>query len=140
MNKKIMIIDDNEEYLEEMADMLEARLYDILLFSDPLEALEKINTVDPDLVIVDLKMNGISGFKLAGMIKKSPEIVHAPVIAMTGYYTRPEDSIFLSACGIDKCLIKPLDPEELIEEIEKTLEQYNKKNKEVYYGRNLDVR
>jgi CheY-like chemotaxis protein len=78
---------------------------------------------DPDLVIVDLKMDKKSGFDLAGEISRRPETSHIPVVAMTGHYWPGRHDSLMQVVGIRRCLTKPVDPAELMKVIGEVLEQ-----------------
>lgn len=126
--KKIMIIDDDIEFLGEITETLKENSCEVESFSDGNEALKRINELIPDVVLLDLKMKNLSGFQIADLLKSSSEFIHAPIIAMTGYYTRDEDSMLMSVCGIEKYLLKPFNVDKLMEEIEKVINGETPKN------------
>lgn len=116
--KKIMIVDDDREFLEELTEILTLNGYDTMAFSDSTLAMKKFYDIKPDLILLDLKMNKKSGFQIADELKHSPETAHVPIIAITGYYTEKEHASLMNIYGIKSCLIKPFDPQELIRKIE----------------------
>ena len=116
--KKILVVDDNEEFLDELREMLELSGYAPLATTDSITVLDQVRMAQPDLVLLDLKMQRKSGFQVADELKKCPETVHIPIIAMTGYYTDEEYAQLINSCGIRKCLKKPFNPLDVIAEIE----------------------
>ena len=121
--KKIMIVDDDIEFLEELKEMLTLSGYDIAAFSDGATALKMVNKIQPDVILLDLKMKGLSGFEVADEIKHSSRTAHIPVIAVTAHYTEKEQASLMNICGIEACLIKPTDPLAVIEKIEAVLKR-----------------
>ena len=116
--KKIMVVDDDKEFLEEITDLLASAGYETAAFSDGLLAIDNIDSIKPNLILLDLKMKGKNGFQVADElinIKKQTEI---PIIAMTGYFTKEEHRFLMRVCGIKHCLLKPFNPLDIISKIE----------------------
>ncbi|MDP3790161.1 MAG: response regulator [Candidatus Omnitrophota bacterium] len=121
MAKKIMIVDDDKEFAEEMKELLTQGGYEADIFRDGASAMEAVNKVQPDLILLDLKMTGKNGFQVASELKYNPDAAHIPIIAMTGYYTQQEHAVLIKVCGIKTCLIKPFQPLDVISKIEEIL-------------------
>ena len=117
-NKKVMIVDDDREFLEELQETLTLSGYDIAIFDNGESALSKGAEVRPDVILLDLKMSGRSGFEIADMLKHNPKTMNIPIIAMTAFYSGEEHRQLMNLCGIKSCLIKPFNPVELIAKIE----------------------
>ncbi len=115
--KKIMIVDDDEELLEEIAETLSVSGYNTITFSNAIKAQSKIVSEKPDLLLLDMKMPGKTGFQLAHELKTFPDTAGIPIIAMTGHYTGKDHKFLMKTCGVDKCVLKPFDPEMIIAEI-----------------------
>ena len=120
--KKILVVDDDKEFLEELKETLILNGYDVVGMSESAPALKIARAVSPDLVLLDLKMNEVSGFEIADGLRRMVETSHVPVIAMTGFYTLKEHSWLMNFCDIKKCLKKPFSPLEVISEIKLALE------------------
>ncbi len=118
--KKVMIIDDDKEFLEELTETLSLSDYEAIMFDSPITALEKILKEKPDVILLDLKMFPISGFEIAHELKYIAGTENIPVIAMTGFYKDGYDSL-MKMCGIKNCLKKPFKPLDVIAQIEKVL-------------------
>jgi len=119
----VMIVDDNREFLEELQETLSLNGYDTTAFSDGASALKMVNKVKPDIILLDLKLDKKSGFRVADELKHLPETTHIPIIAMTGFYTEKEHRILMNTCDIHTCIIKPFSPLDLIEEINEILQE-----------------
>jgi len=121
--KKIMIVDDDNEFLEELKQTLNLSGYDVAAFSDGTSALGIVSRVKPDVILLDLKLRGKSGFQVAYELKSFPETANIPIIAMTAYYTEEEHTELMNMCGIQTCLIKPFDLPDAIAKIEAFLKE-----------------
>jgi CheY-like chemotaxis protein len=119
-NTKILIVDDDKEFLEELGESLELSGYEMTAVHDASLALEVCQKNKPDLILLDLKMPAKSGFQVADEIKHFQDTAHIPIIAMTGYFK--DDYVpLMGLFGITKCLKKPFGVEEVICEIEDAL-------------------
>jgi len=121
--KKIMIIDDDKEFLEEFRETLNLSGYDTWALSDGQSALGVVFIAEPDVILLDLKMKGKSGFQIASELKSFPETAHIPIIAMTAFYTEKEHAELMNRCGIQACLIKPFNPQEAVAKIKAALKK-----------------
>lgn len=120
---KIMIVDDNKEFLEELKETLALSGYDVIALNESIDASETAFKTKPDLILLDLKMTGKTGFKVADELKHFTELKHIPIIAMTGHFTDLEYSLLINICGIKKCLVKPFNPLDVIAQIENLLQE-----------------
>jgi DNA-binding response OmpR family regulator len=120
-NKKIMIVDDDEEFLGELRDMFVSSGYEVNAISDPALALEAVHKISPDVILLDLKMQKMSGFQVADKLRNFSEVNRIPIIAMTAFFVEEEHSLLMKLCGIKNCLKKPFSPTEAIERIEAAL-------------------
>ena len=118
--KKIMIVDDDKEFLEELKEALTLSGYDTATFSDGDSALEMIRKIKPDVILLDLKMNQKSGFQVAYELEHLPD-VRVPIIAMTAFFTEREHAKLMDVCKIQTCLIKPFNLREAISKIKEII-------------------
>jgi CheY-like chemotaxis protein len=119
--KKIMVVDDDKDFLEEVSDMLNGAGYETVTVSDNESVVSVAQEAKPDLILLDLKMPLMSGFEIAGMLKAAIGTSRVPIIATSGFYALKEREFLTTICGIDKFLKKPLSPPDLIKEIKLAL-------------------
>lgn len=124
--KKIMVVDDDKEFLEELTEMLVSSGYEALPVNDSTSVLGVACSAKPDLILLDLKMGGMDGFQVTEALKQAPGTEHIPIIAMTGYFTKDEHPKLVAMCGMDACLIKPFNPLDVICKIEAVLAKEGK--------------
>jgi len=119
MSKHILVVDDDPSILSVFELILSGQDYQVSLASSGEGALEHFKSKGtPDLVIMDFKMPGISGFEAYKRIKAQNPTV--PVFIMTGYTV---DSIVKDAMklGLRGVIFKPFDMEEILQLIKKTI-------------------
>jgi excisionase family DNA binding protein len=106
----ILIIEDDKEFADMLAQFLEAlfpRLRMKIAYN-PFDAGDLLHTFKPDLVMLDLMMEGINGFSICHRIKSSPETASISVIAMTGALT--DDNVNrIVELGAETCFGKPIN-------------------------------
>ncbi len=120
MKRKIIVVDDNKEFLAAIKDVLSLCSYEVIIVDDASLALEVIMKTGPDLILLDLKMPGKSGFQIAHELKDFKEINRVPIIAITGFLNDHYVSL-MRICGIEHCLTKPFNPADIITLIESLL-------------------
>lgn len=119
--KKILIIEDDRNLLNELREFLENRGYEVSSVDNFLRASEFALKKRPDLVILDINLPGISGFDICRDIKEKSNI---PVLMLTSRIGI-EDEIKGLEIGADEYLAKPVDTRMLILRMEKLLNLFN---------------
>jgi CheY-like chemotaxis protein len=121
--KKILIVDDDVDFLEMHSAVLANRGFQVTTARSSKECLEKLEKSRPDVIVLDVMMEQFdSGFKLSQKIKKKyrdlPVLLLTSIGAQTGLeFSNSED--ILKVTGADAFLDKPVSPKVFIEEIEK---------------------
>jgi two-component system cell cycle response regulator len=111
MKPRILLVEDNKELLEVIAEELH-ELYDVLKATDGVHALKLLSTESVQLVISDVMMPVMDGFELCKEIKSSFEFSHIPVILLTAKNTLQAKIEGLSL-GADAYIEKPFETEYL---------------------------
>jgi len=108
----LLFADDNEDMRHMVRDLLRASGHEVSLARDGPSALEEIQRREPDLLILDLMMPGLSGFEVCRRVKDNPFTCHIPVLMLTGEGDI-ERKVEGFEAGADDYLAKPFDPREL---------------------------
>ena len=87
--RKILLIDDHDSVLKLLEAVLEVRNYDVCYASSGAEGLEKAQNEMPDLILLDVMMPGMDGFKVCQALKQSEATKDIPVVFLTA---RGEDT------------------------------------------------
>jgi len=125
-NKKILIVDDDESFVESNKDLLEAYGYEVIVAYDGISGFETAKREKPDLIILDVMMtHSTEGFEIARKIQEVSDLKNMKVLLVSGIskemnlpFKLEPDSTWLP---VDRVLEKPIDPARIIKEIEKTL-------------------
>lgn len=120
----ILIVDDVPDNLSLLSDALDEAGYVVLVATDGLSALERLDYVTPHLILLDAVMPGIDGFETCRRIRALPAARHVPIIFMTGL-TETEHVVRGFEVGGNDYVIKPLQPREVIARIEAQLRSAN---------------
>lgn len=118
--KHILIVDDYPDALDIWAIFLRASGYKVSTAADGASAIEQAERLLPDLIVLDLELPRISGFDVAKRLRSNPDTQSIPLIAATGY-SHLSQLDRARAAGFDQIVVKPCDPDALIEEIERLL-------------------
>lgn len=121
--KKIMVIDDNKEFLEEFQEVLNLLGYDTTTFTNGTSALKMVSKIKPDVILLDLKLKRKSGFHVASQLKRFRKTANIPIIGMTGFYVEEEHAKLMNTVGVKTFLIKPFDSSEAIAKIKAVLKK-----------------
>jgi signal transduction histidine kinase len=108
---RILLVDDSPAYRRVIQTMLGAK-YEFLMMGNAEEALAKVRSFAPDLVISDLVMPGIDGYELCRRLRAEPGLQHVPIIMLTSK-TGDESRITGLEVGADDYLFKPIRQREL---------------------------
>lgn len=119
--KHILIVDDYPDALDIWALYLRSLGYRVSTASDGARALAQAQQLLPDLIVLDLELPRISGVDVARQLRAHPQTRSIPLIAATGYSHQQQLDLAREA-GFDRIVIKPCDPDALVEEIERLLE------------------
>lgn len=116
--KKVLIIDDDRDFCNELKEYLLLSNYDATVINDSKLALDAARAILPDVILLDIKMEDEDGFVVAQKLKGSPETSAIPIIVITGYFNAEEDLNLMKMCGIKYRLNKPVNPVDIISSIE----------------------
>src|SRR5579871_3525073 len=107
MSAKILIVDDTPMNLKLIGDLLTSRGYSVCTAANGEEALAKIASEKPDLVVLDIMMPGLSGYDVCRKIRENPATALLPVVLATSLDPNQERVKGIEA-GADDFLSKPV--------------------------------
>jgi PAS domain S-box-containing protein len=105
----ILIVDDNEQNLKVARLALESEQFDVRTAGDGEQALHVVQTVRPQLILMDIQLPGLDGLEVTQRLKAEPTTRDIVVVAMTAYAMKGDKEKALAA-GCDGYITKPLDP------------------------------
>ena len=119
--KKILIVDDESDFIEIMKARLEKEGYKVEGITDPSEARWVMRSAPPDLVVLDLNMPGQTGFELLTSLPRQIGAKRIFILVFTARHN-PDDEADVMALGADGFFLKATDDRALIEKISELLD------------------
>src|SRR5512141_2052143 len=113
MAKRILVVDDEKHIVRLVQVNLERQGYEVVTANDGKEALEKVESERPDLVVLDVMMPYMDGFEVLQNLRRNPSTRDIPVIMLTAK-AQDQDVFRGWQSGVDCYLTKPFNPMELI--------------------------
>ncbi len=108
MTARVLVVDDIISNVKLLEAKLSAEYFEVATAYNGLECLAKVETVMPDIVLLDVMMPGMDGFEVCRRIKGNPKTAHIPVIMVTAL-DQPSDRVTGLEAGADDFLTKPVD-------------------------------
>ncbi len=120
LKHKVVCIDDSPTILNEIQRFLDQERFEVTAISDPVKASSVIFRLEPDLILLDITMPRINGYKLCGLLRSSHVFDETPIIMVTGN-TGMIDKARAKLAGATDYFTKPFTQEGLMAIIEKHL-------------------
>ncbi len=111
----VLIVDDNDDARIILRKNLECNGYTIQDAFNGADALSKAKDSPPDMIISDILMPEMDGYKLCREFKQNKKLRKIPFIFYTSTYTTPKDEKFAEALGATRFIVKPMEPAKLLE-------------------------
>lgn len=108
MSARVLVVDDILPNVKLLEAKLSSEYYEVLTATSGMEALEKVITESPDIILLDVMMPGMDGFEVCAAIKSNPDVAHIPVVMVTAL-TDSSDRVRGLEAGADDFLSKPLN-------------------------------
>jgi DNA-binding response OmpR family regulator len=118
--KKVLIIDDEADLVETIRFPLELEGFQVLAAYNGEEGLNQARSENPDLILLDLMLPKLDGYKICRLLKFDDRYKHIPIFMLTAK-TQEKDKILGKETGADEYLTKPFDIDELVTKIKSNL-------------------
>jgi len=119
--KQILIVDDDPLIIRMLRSNLEKEGYGVKVANHGLEALEEVKVRKPNLIILDIMMPLLDGFKTARILKFDKRFRDIPIIVLTSRATEGERKIG-EQVGADEYLFKPFRPPQVLSVVKRYLD------------------
>lgn len=110
--RRFLVVDDNRDAADSFGALLQLLGADVAVVYGGHEALERVDSYRPEIVILDLGMPGMDGYQLAQHLREHPACAQATLIALTGW-GQEQDRQRTAAAGFAHHLVKPVDLDRL---------------------------
>lgn len=121
MSKKILIVDDEADIVETLKFMAETNGYKCYCAYDGEEGLAKAKEIVPDLIILDVMMPKINGFKICRLLKYDKKYKDIKILMITAR-SQDSDKLIGEETGADEYITKPFEINDVMTKIQKYLE------------------
>ncbi len=115
---KILIAEDDPLNMKLFRDLLEVKNFDVICVTDGNKVISQMVKYKPNLVLMDIRLNDVSGLDIIEDIKENPEISDIPVIALTAFAMKNDKERMLSS-GFKYYMPKPISIDNFFEVINK---------------------
>lgn len=112
MTSTVLIVDDEFSGRQTLESVLEGDGYNIEMAENGMQALEKVKIIQPDVILLDVMMPGMTGFEVCQRIRSDPQVAEIPIIVLTALDDR-ESLLNALKAGADDFITKPFDRYEL---------------------------
>lgn len=120
MPKKILVIDDEIDFINILTMRLKATGYETVAALDGRDGLDKARRLNPDLIILDIMMPKMDGYEVCRLLKFDEKYKSIPIIMLTAK-TQVVDKTMGGAVGADDYITKPFESDELIKKVKSIL-------------------
>ena len=117
---RILLVDDEPDLVQMVSTRLKAAGYEISTAYDGQEALEKVKESRPDLMILDLMLPKLDGYKVCRLLKFDERTRGIPILIFTAR-AQVEDVTLATECGADAYLTKPFEAKVLLSKLQELL-------------------
>jgi len=122
---RILIVDDNEDSRVILKKTLEYDRHTVEAACNGEEALNKAGLSLPDMIISDILMPGMDGFRLCHELKQHEKLQKIPLILYTATYVDPKDKKLAMSLGASRFILKPIETDEFLKIIHNVFQEYN---------------
>ncbi len=120
-SKKILIVDDDKDFLKALKIVLEDKGYSIVTATDGAQALELARTESPNLILLDIMLPGMNGFKVCRFLKFDENYKDIPIIIISAKSDQ-EDKRLGKQMGAELYITKPFENGELLQAIKQLIQ------------------
>ena len=118
--KKILIVDDEQEIVESLKFVLEASDFTCYCAYNGEDGLRLAKEIIPDLIILDVMMPKINGYKISRLLKYDAKYKNIPILMVTAR-SQEEDKLIGEETGADEYITKPFELDEVVKKVEEYL-------------------
>lgn len=126
MAKKILVVDDEKELVKAIQIRLERAGYEIIIANDGEEGLEKAKRCKPDLIILDVMLPKMDGYKVCRLLKFDEKYKNIPIIMLTAR-AHESDAKISAEVGADMYITKPFDHQVVLSNVQRLMKNIDDK-------------
>jgi DNA-binding response OmpR family regulator len=120
--KKILVVDDEVDLVKTIQFALEAEGYKVLVSYNGEDALNQSRKENPDLILLDLMLPKLDGYKVCRLLKFDEQYKHIPILMLTAKTQQKDRSLGMET-GANEYITKPFDMDELMGKVKAYLKE-----------------
>lgn len=124
----MLVVDDDPQVLKLLRVNFELEGFEVMSAVNGEEALEMVGRDTPDVVVCDVMMPGIDGLEVVRRLRAHPDTVSLPLVVVSAKAQRADVRVGITL-GADEYVTKPFDPAELIEIVQRLLDERSKRDR-----------
>ncbi len=125
MAKKILLVDDDPDFVEAVTMILESKHYKVAAAYGGIEGVQKAKTENPDLIVLDVMMPDKDGYAVCKELKANPPLDRIPILLLTAVASHVPTTRYTQQMGLeteaDDYVEKPVEPDVLVKRVETLL-------------------
>ena len=116
MNKRVLVVEDQEDLRGILRDLLTSSGYEMLEAADGQAGVDKAKAEKPDLILMDIQMPVMDGYDATRQIKADPDLKPIPIVAVSSFAMKGDEEK-ARAAGCDHYITKPYSPMQLLKTV-----------------------
>jgi len=122
MRKRVLVVEDDTEMVDLLRFNLQKAGFAIATATDGIEALKKVRSLAPDLILLDLMLPELDGFSVCEILRQDPDTASIPIIMLTALSNELARMTGL-ASGANDYFSKPFSPRQLVSRVKDLLDR-----------------
>ena len=135
----ILVVDDNTYIVDGLVAILKKKGYDTVTANSGMETLKKLESLSPDLILLDISMEPMNGWETLGKIRENPASSKIPVIIFSAR-KRLEEEMKASTLEADAVIAKPINTRLLLEAIDGLLKRKQDETGNHFNGKEILIK
>jgi len=127
MSIKILLADDSITIQKVVGIIFGSEEYSLTVVDNGKAAVEKARELNPDVLLIDALMPGMSGYEVCEAVRATPSIASKPILLLTGSF-EPFDETKAKSCGADDFLAKPFESQQIVSKVKELIELGSSRN------------
>ena len=121
MSIKLLLADDSITIQKVIGIIFGGEEYSLTVVDNGKAAVEKARELNPDVLLIDALMPGMSGYEVCEAVRATPSISTKPILLLTGSF-EPFDENKAKSCGADDFLAKPFESQQIVSKVKELIE------------------
>jgi len=121
MSIKVLVADDSITIQKVIGIIFGGDEYSLTIVDNGKSAVEKAHEINPDILLIDALMPGMSGYEVSEAVRSTPALAAKPILILTGSF-EPFDEDKAKKCGADDFIAKPFESQQIITKVKELLE------------------